>query len=54
MAMRGSRNFFAGGPGPVAKKQSGKRFFFVLFFKSSTYFTVYRGGLDWHQSTKCI
>ena len=32
------------GHGPTTKKQSGQRFFFVLFFQSSAYFTVYRGG----------
>ena len=31
-----------GGPGPTARKQSGQVFF--LFYSSSTYFTVYRGG----------
>ena len=26
-SMRGSRNFFHGGPGPTSRKQSGQRFF---------------------------
>ena len=33
--MRGSRNIFSGGgggPGPTARKQSGQRCFFFLFF----------------------
>ena len=38
--MRGSRNFFRGG-GPCPTAGNGQR---ILFFLSSTYFTVYRGG----------
>ena len=41
--MRGSRIFFRGGPGPMARKQSGQRFVFVVLVVN-LFYSLQRGS----------